>query len=450
METIFEPANARGWTARSFILLHSFVSLLGCPRTSQPGEEEGCSKDTDCKGMRVCEQRQCIERPSGEFSGATSAEVPAGQEAPPRAGQWFRGGPGGASPRGAKGPTRPPRLLWEVDLGGVVFAAPTLLEHEGQTLAFVGAHSGRLLGVVADGEGRGSTAFELTLGGMIWGTAAVGENGRVYVGTDDDMLHAIDPSSASIVWSLRIGACKETRSPGPEGARCDPDGGPTIGPSGDLFLGADGLYRITPDGAIRWHYPSDTQEVGRHVFSTPMVLEDESVVFGGQDAFITMLTAMGTLRWRYRVGADVDGSAAMGRHGTIYIGGDDGRVHALGLDGTLRWAFVTNADIRSAIAVSDNGSIYASSFDGNLYALSLTGQPKWALPVGTRMLSSPVVDAAGNLFFGSQDDHVYAVSPAGKVLWTYDLGADVDSSVAITRAGVLVVGADDGRVRGLK
>src|SRR5690606_25501229 len=130
------------------------------------------------------------------------------------------------------------------------------------------------------------------------------------------------------------------------GARCDVDGGPTLGPDGDLYVGAAGVYRISTDGKIVWHWPD--VERPRHVFSTPTVT-DALVVFGGQDGFVTALTRDGTSRWQHRVRADVDGSAAVGRDGTLYIGGDDGRVHALRPDGSLKWSFVTQAEIRSSI-----------------------------------------------------------------------------------------------------
>jgi outer membrane protein assembly factor BamB len=329
----------------------------------------------------------------------------------------------------------------------VIFARPALARAEGGKIAaFVGTHSGRFAGVVVDGERAGELVLDLALSGMVWATAAVDEDGRLYVGTDDDKLHAIDPVGREIVWTLELGACTPTRAPGPEGARCDADGGPTLGPSGDLYVGADGIYRITREGEIVWHYPPD-EEAAKHVFATPLVTSDGLVCFGGQDGMLTALTQQGTKLWQHVVRADADGSPALGVDGTIYFGADDGRVHALRRDGSLKWSFVTQKDIRSSIAVARDGTIYVTSFDGNLYCLDPDGAVNWVLPTGGRIMSTPVVDANQNVFFGSQDDRLYAVSPAGKVLWRQELPADVDGTVAISPLGTLVVGCDDGHLR---
>ncbi len=316
----------------------------------------------------------------------------------------------------------------------------------------MGTHAGRFVGVVTDGPNAGSIRTDLTLGGMVWATAALDARGDLYVGADDDHLYAIDPGASKVRWKVRLGDCKPARAPGPEGARCDVDGGPTLGPDGDLYVGADGVYRISTAGEIRWHWPTDADADARaqHVFSSPVVTAEGLVVFGGQDGFVTALRSDGTEAWRYKVGSDVDGSAAAGIDGTLYIGSDDGRLHALRSDGSLKWSFVTQSDIRSSVAVATDGTIYLSSFDGNLYSLDPTGNVRWMLPTGGRVAASPVLDGAGVVYVGSQDDRLYAVTAEGTVRWNVEFPTDIDSSVAITDAGTIVVGADDGKLRGLR
>lgn len=431
------------------------LGLGGCPATHPPSG--GCGKDTDCKGERVCVEGECVEP---EVHAPAPADPNTHAEAMPTAGQdrrWFRGGPAHAGASAAVGPVDEPTELWSVRLGAVVFATPTLARGpSGASTAYVGTHAGRFVGVELEGERAGTIVFDRDLGGRIWATAAAageGEDLRLFVGNDDDTLFAIAPSRSHaadpIVWKLRLGNCQSTRAPGPEGARCDVDGGPTIGPGGDLFVGADGVYRISPTGEIRWHWPpADKETRPKHVFSTPVVTDDERVYFGGQDGFVTSLDGKtGELRWQYTVRADVDGSGVIGSDGEFYIGADDGRIYALRSDGSLRWSFVAQRDIRSSLGIAPDGTVYATSFDHNLYSIAPSGEVHWVLPTGGILHSSPVVDAAGTVFFGSQDDHLYAVSPAGKVLWAIDLGADVDSSVAISEGGILVVGVDDGTLR---
>ncbi len=417
--------------------------LLGCPETEHPEEVSGCRRDTDCKGERICEAGVCV---APRQATANSPVI----VAPLVAGGWRRGGPGRPDQALGTGPEGQPQIVWDVDLGAVVFASPTLAKVGGEVMALVGTHAGRFVGVVVEGARAGQVALDLNLGGMGWATAAVAE-GRAEVGADDDTLYASDLTAKTVAWTLKVGNCGETRAPGPEGARCDADGGPTIGADGDLYLGADGVYRVGRDGKIRWHYPADAALKAKHVFAAPLVAGDGNVYVGSQDGLILSLRAAdGTLRWTYNVRADVDGGPAMGEDGNLYVGADDGRLYALRSDGSLRWSFVAQKDIRSAAAVAASGAVFVGSFDGNLYALASNGDVKWVLPTGGKIAGSPVLDAAGTIYVGSQDDHLYAVSAKGRVLWTVELPGDVDASVAITDSGVLVVGCDDGHLRALK
>ena len=432
------------------------LALSGCPATTHP-PSAGCDKDTDCKGERICVDQHCVDTPSEGPERVDPKVVDAGV-ARPSAGQdehWFRGGPGHTGASKAIAPSEQPKQLWERDLGSVVFATPTLARGPNGLSAYVGTHGGRFVGVALEGAHAGEIELDLPLGGRIWATTAArgeAEALRLYVGNDDDKLFAIAPAKppeARILWTLEIGNCSGTRAPGPEGARCDVDGGPTIGPEGDLYIGADGVYRISPAGEIRWHWPpADQQERAKHVFSTPVVTDDGKVLFGGQDGFVTALAAEdGAQLWQYRVEADVDGSGVIGADGAFFIGADDGRIHALRSDGSLRWSFVAQRDIRSSLGIAASGTVYATSFDGNLYAIAASGEVEWVLPSGGVIQSSPLVDAEGKILFGSQDDHLYAVSAKGEVLWAIELPGDIDSSVALADDGTLVVGCDDGKLR---
>jgi outer membrane protein assembly factor BamB len=393
----------------------ALVMASACCRPGpRSGQETPCSADRDCRDDEACQAGKCVSKEQIRPEGFA------------------------AEGRGSgTGPRRTPEVIWEVELGAVIAARPTVVD----AVAYVGAHNGRFVGVRVD---DGTIANDVWLEGMVWSAAAVDARGRLYVGSDDDRLVAIQ--DGAIVWSLRIGDCDPPRAAGPEGARCDVDAIAIDGE--DLYVAADGVYRIGIDGTKKWHFVAPDGAYS-HVFSRPAVLGD-AIAFGGQDGFVTALAKDGNARWRFPVGADVDGSAVVVDAGTLVIGADDGVIRALGDDGALRWQIATGAGVRSAIAVAPDGTMRATSLDGKLYAFDAQGKLRWSFDAGAPIGSSPTVDADGWTYFGSRDDRVYAIDPAGKPGWSIALPGDVDAPVAIVEPATLLVGCDDGRLRALR
>jgi len=347
-----------------------------------------------------------------------------------------------------EGPADLPKLLWEVRLGAVITGKPIFAATaDGRLAAFVGTHAGRFAGVILSGPKAGAIAVELNVPGIIWGTAATAADGQLVVGADDDTLYGVDPVAGTVAWSQRIGACEPSRGRGPEGTRCDPDGGPTVGIDGDLYVGADGVYRLDPKGEVRWHYPPAELLERWHVAAAPLVTRDGDVFVGGQDGALIALDRDGALRWRVELGPDVDAAPVLLGSGLVVAAADDGRVVAIDQAGELRWTFAAGKDVRAPLAVGGDDTIYAAALDGLLYALRPDGALRWSFAAGGPIASAPVVDSAGRIYFGAQDDFVYAVDAAGRERWRIELPEDVDGGLAIGEGGVLVVGGDDGVLR---
>jgi outer membrane protein assembly factor BamB len=305
------------------------------------------------------------------------------------------------------------------------------------------------VGVVVEGPEAGRLVLDLWVDGIIWSTAVVDARGWLYFGADDDRLRAVDPVAGTIAWSRRLGQCEPPRAPGPEGVRCDVDGGPSLAPEGDLYAGADGLYRVGNDGEIRWHYPPASEGRIAHVMTTPLVTED-MVVFGSYGRRVVALDHDGALRWSLELGADVDGSPVLGRDGTIYVGADQGGLHAIAPDGALRWRSSIRAPVRARPAVGSDGVIVVGSYDGTLYAVEPDGGIRWRLPTGAVIHAPATIDPAGRIFVGGRDERLYALDLEGHVFWRLEMPGQLDGEVAISPGGTLVVGCDDGHLRGLR
>ncbi|HWB77825.1 MAG TPA: PQQ-binding-like beta-propeller repeat protein [Nannocystaceae bacterium] len=398
------------------------LSILACRPGNGKNVDSSCSSDDDCPAGQTCATGRCIAK----------TEVAA---------------PPGVS-EAIAGPAERPRVAWDVDLGSVITARPLpVVTAGGEHRVWVASHSGRVVAIASGGADRGRVVADLAVDGIVWSSPIADGDGRVWLGADDDTLYAIDAGGA-IAARVRLGDCNPPRARGPEGVRCDVDGGPTLAPDGDLVVGADGIYRLGKDGEIRWHTPSGDGVRARHVFSTPLVT-DALVVAGGFDGNVTALKTDGALAWTFAVGADVDGSPVTDASGTIYVGADDGKLYALKPDGALAWSWPTKGEIRSAATLGADGTIHVASGDGSLYALTPAGKLRWTFRTGGPLAAAPTIDREGRIYFGSRDDRVYALDAAGKLLWQLEFPADVDAQIAITPEGTLVVGCDDGHARGL-
>lgn len=423
--------------------LSMVFALVACPPAAVL--PSGCGKDVDCKGARICVQHACVDPPVRQIAAALDGGADAGPPLPADAGAsdagptnesadpspMFHGDSLHTGRSRFRAPLAPPHEVMRVATGGVVYSSPAL---GADGLIVFGSHD---RGIYAAGP-DGTVRWRHATGDLVWGSPALGPGGVVYVGSDDDKLYALDVRDGAVRWQFAAGPCRNAVGVGPEAARCDVDG-VTVAPDGTVYASADGLYALTPAGALKWKFsPGPT-----HCASTPAVGPDGTVYVGCQDDALYALAPDGTKRWELRCGDDVDSSPAIGPDGTVYVGSDDHKLYALGPGGAVRWAVTTGGAVRSSPALGADGTVYVGSFDGALYAVRQNGLVAWTYRTADRILSSPLIDAAGNLAIGSEDDRLYLLSPDGKLIWSLLLDGDVDATPALGADGTLYVGADD-------
>jgi len=120
------------------------------------------------------------------------------------------------------------------------------------------------------------------------------------------------------------------------------------------------------------------------------------------------------IMWRYQMGREIKGSAAVGPDGSVYVGSADGVVCALNSDGSEKWRFDAKASIAGDIAIDDAGFIYIAA--RSLYALSPEGTLQWKLPSTTGAVSSVALGSDGTLYV-SVDSNLCAVTRKGVIKW---------------------------------
>jgi len=315
--------------------------------------------------------------------------------------------------------------------------------------------------------------------GAVQSSPAIGDDGTIYVGSNDGHLYAVSPDG-SPKWQfpdpLSIGAVQSSPA-------IDNNNTPADSTDDTIYVGSnDGrVYAINPDGSSKGlNWPFDTL-TGGPLMSSPAIdltggLHNGTIYIGAgtqgtdDDGKLIAINPDGTQKWVFLAEGlgddDMDSSPAVGSDGTIYIGSDDGNLYAVNPgDGSRKWRIPTVSDIESKPAVS-NSTVYVESENIMLYALNtVDGATRWVFPLGGwddgNIESSPsldILDIDGTVYIGSRDTNVRAINPDERKRhfdfgdrpfpteseWIFSTGAEVRSTPAInSRDKTVYVGSSN-------
>jgi hypothetical protein len=182
---------------------------------------------------------------------------------------------------------------------------------------------------------------------------------------------------------------------------------PAIGADGTIYVGSDDdkLYAINPNGTQKWSFTT-----GAGIFPSPAIGADGTIYVGSYDDKLYAINPNGTQKWSLTTGDSVESSPAIGADGTIYVGSDDDKLYAINPNGTQKWSFTTGDCVDSCPAVGADGTIYVGSDDSKLYAINPSGTQKWSFTAGGEVFSSPAIGADGTIYTGSIDSKLYAIT----------------------------------------
>jgi eukaryotic-like serine/threonine-protein kinase len=252
--------------------------------------------------------------------------------------------------------------------------------------------------------------------------------GRVYVGSYDSNLYALDAETGALIWkrATEAGICS---SP--------------LALNDLVIVGSEDnrVYALDAQrGTVAWTYTT-----GGPIRSSPR-LSGEQVVIGSDDQYLYCLDIWsGRLLWKYRAWGPIRSSAAFGKT-LIYVGCADGNLYAIDrISGSMKWKFHSSGPITSS-PVAQDGLVYVGSADQNFYALDGdTGWAVWKHRTAHYVTSSPAL-SDGQVFVGSVDGCLYALDArSGRVAWKYQTGSQITSSPRLAE-GLVYFGAVDQHV----
>jgi outer membrane protein assembly factor BamB len=283
------------------------------------------------------------------------------------------------------------RVRFQVDLGDRIYSTP-LAWGDG---LFVGSDADRFFGLSKTGVVR----FKLETGADA-DTGAVPTPWGAIVFASGSVVYAAKPDG-TIAWRMR--------------ARRKCYSSPAVGDDGTVYVGSQDhrLYAFAPGGQIRW-----SVDLGADVDSTPAIEDDGTVVVGSDNAEVVALdSGGGQIKWRSPVGGYVRGALSLGRDGTVLVGtyGPTPRLLALDpIDGHQRFAFSIPGNgapefgIHGGPTEDAAGRLYFGAQDDQVYCLAPDGALLWKFKTGGDVDAPLVITPEGRLLAGSDDGKLYA------------------------------------------
>lgn len=300
----------------------------------------------------------------------------------------------------------------------------------------------------------GTVKYKVQTGEIIDSSALLDDEGRVYFGSGDGVLRALDAQTGNILWTYKAD------DPAVNKAFINWfEGNVAITPEGDLVVPNDNffVYNLDRDaGTVNWRWLMNDQ-----TWSLPAVDRNTGNLYMGNNFIapldvigvfyknIFAVTKRGKLIWKEGVQATISASPML-LDNKVIMGAFDGFVRAYAkADGKLLWEFGTSDHIYASPALLPDGTIVQPSTNGTIYALNPeNGKLVWAFDTKEPIRSSPAVDGKGRIYFGSGDGRLYVLNPDGtrrfSMLLIEEDRNDLNASPALGLESVYIAGENGG------
>lgn len=269
---------------------------------------------------------------------------------------------------------------------------------------------------------------------------------KIYFGTDDGHMWALDQGDGSVIWKFRVGPHANGKSIFSSPAIFD----------GILYFGAyDGcVYALdAATGALIWQN-GDADWVG----SSPAIAGDLGMLFIGLEfalpqrrgGIVALDLKTGVKKWEHYHMAGYTHSSPryIEEKNSVVIGNNDGRVYAFEAQtGVLSWEIKTGDAVKASFAYDVSRNLVCfGSFDKNIYAVDLhSGAIAFQIPTEGIIFSTPAV-SSNVLYCGSSDKSLYAISlDTGRITGKFHAGGRIFSTPLIVD-GSIYFGATDGKM----
>jgi outer membrane protein assembly factor BamB len=184
---------------------------------------------------------------------------------------------------------------------------------------------------------------------------------------------------------------------------------PAVGEDGTIYLVSDSsLYALNPDGSRRWVL-SDTNDAA---WISPVIGPDGTIYFVCHPGMLHAVDPDGTLKWTLDFEDRIEGTLAVGPHGTAYVT-DQWRLHAVDSTGSLKWTYEPEYYGVSRPLVGPSGTIYALTYSSVRALRPDSGTPVWEYSATGEYPAAPAINADTVLYFGADEGLLHVLRPDG-------------------------------------
>jgi outer membrane protein assembly factor BamB len=277
--------------------------------------------------------------------------------------------------------------------------------------------------------------WKFPTGGPVVSSAAIAD-GRVFVGSNDKNIYAIDMADGRKVWSYPTDGEVESA---------------IFVLGGTVYAGSDDHFLYALDaasGALKWKYETGDKIIGgaNHVRSSDN--KSDWILVGSYDGKLYCLEADdGQVVWTAETPSPINGVPSVGEAGIVF-GGCDEQVHIVSPADGHDVLTVPAGGVVAGSPVPLGQRIYVGNYVDSVQCLdAATGKAVWryAPEEAAGFYSTPAV-GPDRVVIGGRDQKVHCVDRAtGRPLWTFPTRGSVDGSPAIC-GDMVVAGSTDGRL----
>lgn len=315
----------------------------------------------------------------------------------------------------------------------------------------------------------------------------IGVDGSVLVGSNDGVLHALDPATGSDRWTFDGGAPYGSDLstsaavladgtvlwPGPQQSLWAVSAAgrplwreqlrgqglsPAVAGNGRVYVSdaAGGVLSLRVSATrhrVAWRY-----DLGGRSYTSVTVSPTGTIVVGTEHELVGLQDDddRAARLWRWRTPATLEVSAGVGPDGTSVVGLNDRYTYGVDDRGRRRWRFTKGDWSYASAVVTADGRAFAGDHLGILDVLVAstgdvvrrlsTNPPPGRFATGKGIWTAAAVDAAGQSYVGTAPGHVVGFGAEGRLLFDVDVGATVASYPALGSDGTLYIGSQDGVV----